>query len=335
MGHVDDHNDLMKRILEQAARLKIPVDVGGPWVEGDPGHIIAHNKTRQALISLAQAVQLSPPLPDIHSLADSGHISDHGLMAKAIKDIEEGIVPDLAVSHTGYRTFTIVEYDPRIDYRLDGEVADRDGATITFSQQGWVILHIGNADVGQKIEVRDYTYHNESRPQFCYNPCGNCRTDVNPHTWGCGCGSPCGDSGGGQWGDCVCRGPDVQERVKDPTPAGFEDSFGEWAQITDLNPKGTPQAVAPLQGQHLDLWIDLGGKEFPDVTYDELLFYRGKDLVGMYSTTVAGLELSFAQYAGSVWLRAVVDADWLTPDLSYTYRASTPKAKILKEGALA
>lgn len=73
----------------------------------------------------------------------------------------------------------------------------------------------------------------------CYNPCGNCNTSVNPNTWSCGCGSGCNDSGGGQWGVCICRGPGYSY-WNDYSGSGFswsganyasDGSNGEWWRI--------------------------------------------------------------------------------------------------------
>jgi len=67
----------------------------------------------------------------------------------------------------------------------------------------------------------------------CSNPCGNCRTDVNPHTWSCGCGSGCNDSGGGQWGDCICRGPGYWTYPDHSyAGAGYTDGGSEWWKVS-------------------------------------------------------------------------------------------------------
>lgn len=71
--------------------------------------------------------------------------------------------------------------------------------------------------------------------QQCVNPCGDCNTNVDPHTWTCGCGSPCEDSGGGAWGDCICRGPGYSYQTEDSySSAGytFSSSGNEWYKIT-------------------------------------------------------------------------------------------------------
>lgn len=73
----------------------------------------------------------------------------------------------------------------------------------------------------------------------CYNPCGNCNTSINPNTWSCGCGSGCNDSGGGQWGACICRGPGYSY-WNDYSGSGYtwsgaayasDGSNGEWWKI--------------------------------------------------------------------------------------------------------
>lgn len=72
----------------------------------------------------------------------------------------------------------------------------------------------------------------------CYNPCGNCNTSVNPHTWSCGCGSGCNDSGGGAWGDCVCRGPgysywnSYSSSGYTWSGSDYTNGQGEWWKIT-------------------------------------------------------------------------------------------------------
>jgi len=71
----------------------------------------------------------------------------------------------------------------------------------------------------------------------CYNPCGDCNTSVNPNTWSCGCGSGCNDSGGGQWGACICRGPgysywtDLRPQGYSWGGADYTNGQGEWYKV--------------------------------------------------------------------------------------------------------
>ena len=78
----------------------------------------------------------------------------------------------------------------------------------------------------RKARTSDYIPYTQ-----CYNPCGNCRTDTNPHTWSCGCGTGCNDSGGGQWGDCICRGPGYYQD-HNYGPAGYSDGGSEWFKVS-------------------------------------------------------------------------------------------------------
>lgn len=112
--------------------------------------------------------------------------------------------------------FQVTNYDATFQYDATGGTLAYDAGlaawvfTVTASTGSGVLKAKSakgltfSASVTAYRHVADQTYVAFTQ---CYNPCGNCRTDVNPHTWSCGCGSGCNDSGGGAWGDCICRGP--------------------------------------------------------------------------------------------------------------------------------
>jgi len=127
-------------------------------------------------------------------------------------------------------TIKITNYDPTNTYKITSTsgTGKQTGDTISHTPTKvkdfiTVTAVAGGVESAPKfVGIVNVTQHNEYVPyQVCVNPCGNCRTDVDPHTWGCGCGSPCGDSGGGQWGDCVCHGPGYNHTVDDAPPSGW------------------------------------------------------------------------------------------------------------------
>jgi hypothetical protein len=69
-----------------------------------------------------------------------------------------------------------------------------------------------------------------------FNPCGDCRTDVDPNSWTCGCVGA--DAGGGQWGVCICRGPgfsfyeDFSGQGYIWSGADYTNGQGEWYKIS-------------------------------------------------------------------------------------------------------
>jgi len=69
--------------------------------------------------------------------------------------------------------------------------------------------------------------------QQAFDPCGDCRTDVNPNSWTCGCIG--WDTGGGQWGVCICRGPGFSYWENQPgynwSGSDFNNGQGEWWRI--------------------------------------------------------------------------------------------------------
>lgn len=121
------------------------------------------------------------------------------------------VAPKPTLSYAGSGTFTITNYDASYVYTVTGS-GSRSGATLT------VTVATGDATITARFptsvtESPSATAYRHAPTQTsvaftqCSNPCGNCNTGVNPHTWSCGCGSGCNDSGGGAWGDCICRGP--------------------------------------------------------------------------------------------------------------------------------
>jgi hypothetical protein len=147
---------------------------------------------------------------------------------------------------TNMGKFRIVNYQPSADYTLVYQSGDNGGnivgdlITITGPNAIWNVV----ASWGEGAPLSDPGTVERKAPwqtsvpyTSCYNPCGDCRTDVNPHTWSCGCGSGCNDSGGGQWGDCICRGPGYSYWT-DARPQGYTwggtdytNGQGEWYKV--------------------------------------------------------------------------------------------------------
>lgn len=131
-------------------------------------------------------------------------------------------VPTL--QHTGYGQFTITNYDPALTYTLTlvsgGGTANRVGAVITLSNVNarFSITAAYAAGATQStagfFERKAYTYTEEFYD--CYytqDPCGSC-----PGGWWCG------DFG---WTRQCCN----VRQIKNPTPSGYTDQFGEWARV--------------------------------------------------------------------------------------------------------
>ena len=143
----------------------------------------------------------------------------------------------IKLNHTGKRAWQISNYDASQVYTVISGPASVSGTgAVTLSSDGIVQLNVSKFAGGPAQSIwfqsRQITTHQESREQSC-GGC-NCRTDVNPHTWDCGCTCGqcwCTNDGRGQWGDCTCRGT-VTVDVDDATPAGFDKwgsgTGGEW-----------------------------------------------------------------------------------------------------------
>lgn len=136
--------------------------------------------------------------------------------------------------------FTITNYDSSYTYTCSGGTISGNQVTVTATTGSATVTATtpkglsASAPVTPSRHAWDQTYVAYTQ---CYNPCGNCRTDVNPHTWGCGCGSGCNDSGGGAWGDCICRGPGYYY-ANNYGPSGYtwsgsdyNNGSGEWWKI--------------------------------------------------------------------------------------------------------
>lgn len=132
------------------------------------------------------------------------------------------------LAHSGAGKFTIQNYDPSLTYTTarvtgtgtvtqSGSVLTLSDATARFSVTSGYAAGAPQSTPGF-VERRPYTYHQEYVhngwrywwPPPTSNDCG---------TW----------SNGDPW----CREPTFGwENVKDATPAGFTDSYGEWARTT-------------------------------------------------------------------------------------------------------
>lgn len=325
--HTDDHNTLRGAMVAQATRLGVTIDVGGPYHIGDPAHIQEHNRTTTAMKVLAGAVAYTGPLPPERNLGDTGHVTDHQLWDNAITAIGKMDPPKVTIVHSASGAWKITDYSTKLQYSItviDGQ-ATLAGDTITFqSPDGTVSVDIAGS--ARKIVTRkQYTYHDHYVPyQSCYNPCGNCRTDVDPHTWGCGCGSPCGDSGGGAYGDCVCHGPGYNERVKDDTPAGFTDEYGEWSLVADPTADRHSLSRFPVTGTVTvaDGWLTallpFSQRELPELVTD--LFTIDGQAVYSVSTDVDLIRYD-KDDNGAWWYRLRVEAPWAKPGSAWHWTA--------------
>jgi hypothetical protein len=67
-----------------------------------------------------------------------------------------------------------------------------------------------------------------------FNPCGDCTNAPGFWTWTCGCVGA--DAGGGQWGECICRGPGFSYWENQPgynwSGNDYTNGQGEWWKIT-------------------------------------------------------------------------------------------------------
>jgi hypothetical protein len=171
--------------------------------------------------------------------------------------------PDPVVSHTAYGKYQVINYDAKYAYSLV-LVSGTAGATI----DGTGLITIANVNSRYRVECRwaasvpdysadyaerkAYTYHQENHQYACGSSQCNCRSD-----WA-SCGCACGGSGGNcscygnasqSWGQCGCPGNmcwynqttvcdtctnycDNWVSVKDGTPAGYADEYGEWSKVS-------------------------------------------------------------------------------------------------------
>ena len=140
--------------------------------------------------------------------------------------------------------FSITNFDSSLAYKglhLSG------GTGITFGNDGVITLASANSRYAITVgyshsapqsaqaycERKAYTYHTENH-QTCSNNCGVVNgTNCFQGTGTCWCGSCAADGTiccGGCYGQTCSGDPNAQ--VKDPTPAGYTDSGGEWWRIT-------------------------------------------------------------------------------------------------------
>jgi hypothetical protein len=142
-------------------------------------------------------------------------------------------------TNNGKFTLTSPAYNATYTYTVTGGTVAGNVVTVTAATGSAAVTAKAPKGLAQSGTVTAYrqapVYVNVPFTQ-CYNPCGDCNTGVNPHTWSCGCGSGCNDSGGGAWGDCICRGPGYsyyQNFGPSYTWSGsdYTNGAGEWWKI--------------------------------------------------------------------------------------------------------
>jgi hypothetical protein len=143
--------------------------------------------------------------------------------------------PAPTLQHTGYGVVKITNYDATLYYELStssGVIGVDAAGNITSSGVNSIATikasrAAGAPTVQSGFERRAYTYH--SGGQSCSN---NCAPAGGPGGAGdCWCGSmnPQGDlCCGGCYGQSCSDNPPV----RDGTPAGFNDAYGEWWRLT-------------------------------------------------------------------------------------------------------
>jgi hypothetical protein len=136
--------------------------------------------------------------------------------------------------------FTITNYNATFIYTATGGTVASDVLTVTATTGSAVLTAKSPKGLTQSASITAYRQAanlvNVPYTQ-CYNPCGDCNPGGNPATWTCGCGSGCNDSGGGQWGVCICRGPGYSY-YENYGPSGYTwsgadytNGQGEWWKI--------------------------------------------------------------------------------------------------------
>lgn len=167
------------------------------------------------------------------------------------------------IAHSAYGQYTITNYDASYVYSVDASAGSASFSGDKFSLSSANCTFTLNSQFspsgpkkGVSGERRAYTYHKENFPYVCGSTQCNCRT-----SWG-SCGPACGGccAGGGDCGcypaptgsgyggcGCACNYCDYNpttvcdtcptycddyKDVKDATPAGFVDEFGEWSRVS-------------------------------------------------------------------------------------------------------
>jgi len=99
MSAVSMHNDLMVALGIEGDRFGIGLDLGGPFSEGDAGHVEDHNRICRALLDLrnrGNALGATPhiviTLPDLAYVGDNGHLGDHSAIAAALAVIQAAVI---------------------------------------------------------------------------------------------------------------------------------------------------------------------------------------------------------------------------------------------------
>lgn len=283
------------------------------------------------------------------------------------------------IAHTGYGQYTITNYNASWLYTIhpaagtgavSGNVITMDAVNTAFRLDSQVNA-LGPA-MSVSGERRRYTTHSENHPYKCGTHECNCRED-----WGgchCGTGAPCDAQ---SWGQCGCPGDmcwynrtrtcdqcdtmcDNWVEVKDGTPPGFEDSFGEWSRVdAQAGAEGTAPApyVAPLTfGVHV---VEAHGEApsvygwFP-VDYDEknnvpvpggakiatVTFMNGDRVVGYYGSTFDAEDLRLSWFKDQHswgYLLKVEQPEWLGRGARWKFDvlSTDMKLELSKEGVVA
>lgn len=101
MSGVSAHNALAIALAAEATRYGYVIDIDGPFTEGDPAHVAAHNRVCIAMIELRDyannVLNVDPTvvisLPDEAFPGDTGHVADHVLIAAALAVLQAVTIP--------------------------------------------------------------------------------------------------------------------------------------------------------------------------------------------------------------------------------------------------
>ena len=141
----------------------------------------------------------------------------------------------------------------------------------------------------------------------------------------CGCG---GDSCGAD--GCICCHQDCYDvTVRDATPSGFGDEFGEWFRIsTDPLSVVAAEPVrfglqVQVQGRELEAMLPVSTDDDPSMQfgYAWIEFHGKAGLVRYYATLQEPSKMGLRFYPGQGWAFAVTDSAclWLE-EPAYTWR---------------
>lgn len=268
------------------------------------------------------------------------------------------------LAHSGNGAYRIVNFNPQYVYKatVSAGAATLNGDTYTLTAGNTYLTVESRWDptgpaMSAYAERQQYTFRRENRPY----PCGSYECNCRDEYASCGCecsGGGCGCYGdaGQSFGQCGCPGVmcwynkqrkcdsctsycDNWVDVKNDTPSGYVDEYGEWSRtsqtpFTAVRVEAWQRGMEIVGGTTVEGWLPIGvpPEELPQMGDVVLVITVGEQVVRYYTPTTDFDEMVLC-FANGEWGYRITDTnvDWFPPQgcswefLAYSKQVDGPR----------